>query len=92
MLIRSVSEINSLYSQRPIVEKHASYAFYHPATEAIAGIVSDIPVKFMLAVAFNVILYFLSDLRREPSQFFLYFLITFMIMLATPQNLKVRLH
>lgn len=26
----SITEINVLYSQRPIVEKHASYAFYHP--------------------------------------------------------------
>jgi len=76
----AISEINSLYSQRPIVEKHASYAFYHPATEAIAGVITDIPVKFALAVAFNVILYFMANLRREPSQFFLYFLITFIIM------------
>jgi ATP-binding cassette subfamily G (WHITE) protein 2 (PDR) len=76
----AMSEINSLYDQRPIVEKHNSYAFYHPATEAIAGIVSDIPVKFLLAVGFNLILYFMAGLRREPSQFFLYFMITYVIM------------
>lgn len=76
----ALSEINSLYAQRPIVEKHASYAFYHPSTEAIAGIVSDIPIKFMLAVAFNVILYFMTNLRRAPSQFFIYFLIVFITM------------
>ncbi|TKA56336.1 hypothetical protein B0A49_12974, partial [Cryomyces minteri] len=76
----AISEITSLYAQRPIVEKHASYAFYHPATEAIAGIASDIPVKFLLAVAFNIVLYFLAGLRREPSQFFLYFLIVFVSM------------
>ncbi|KAL4897790.1 ABC-2 type transporter-domain-containing protein [Aspergillus ambiguus] len=78
--LTAMTEINSLYSQRPIVEKHNSFAFYHPATEAIAGILSDIPVKFLLAVAFNLILYFLSGLRREPSQFFIYFLINFVIM------------
>ncbi|KAF2270502.1 ABC-2 type transporter [Lojkania enalia] len=75
--LTAISEINSLYDQRPIVEKHKSYAFYHPATEAIAGIVADIPVKFVQAVAFNIILYFMAGLRREPSQFFLYFLITY---------------
>ncbi|PYI28297.1 putative ABC multidrug transporter [Aspergillus indologenus CBS 114.80] len=78
--LTAMTEINSLYSQRPIVEKHASFAFYHPATEAIAGVLSDIPVKFLLAVVFNIILYFLSNLRREPSQFFIYFLINFIIM------------
>lgn len=44
----ALSEINSLYAQRPIVEKQASYAFYHPFTEAMAGIVSDIPVSAAL--------------------------------------------
>jgi len=76
----AISEINALYAQRPIVEKQKSYAFYHPATEAIAGVVADIPIKFTIAVAFNVILYFMVGLRREPSQFFIYFLITFIIM------------
>ncbi|KAJ5334695.1 hypothetical protein N7452_007098 [Penicillium brevicompactum] len=77
--LTAMSEINALYSQRPIVEKHASFAFYHPATEAIAGVLSDIPVKFALAVAFNIILYFMAGLKREPDTFFLYFLITFVI-------------
>lgn len=77
--LTAMSEINSLYSQRPIVEKHNSYAFYHPFTEAIAGVLADIPVKFCLAVAFNVIIYFLSGLQREPGNFFLYFLITFIV-------------
>lgn len=76
----AMNEINSLYSQRPIVEKHNSYAFYHPATEAIAGVVSDIPVKFVIAVVFNLILYFLAGLHRSAGQFFLYLLVTFIVM------------
>ncbi|KAM0540650.1 hypothetical protein ACHAPJ_013551 [Fusarium lateritium] len=75
--LAAISEINNLYSQRPIVEKHASYAFYHPAAEAISGIVADIPIKFLSATAFNLILYFLAGLRREPGNFFLFFLITY---------------
>lgn len=75
--LSAISEINSLYAQRPIVEKHKSYAFYHPATEAIAGIVVDIPLKFITATAFNLILYFMAGLRREPAQFFLFFLIAY---------------
>ena len=78
----SITEINSLYSQRPIVEKHASYAFYHPWTEAFAGVISDVPVKFLIAVCFNVILYFLAGLRTEPSQFFIFFLFVFVSMLT----------
>lgn len=44
----SISEINALYDQRPIVEKQASYAFYHPWTEALGGVVSDAPVRLPL--------------------------------------------
>lgn len=80
--LTAISEINNLYAQRPIVEKHASYAFYHPFTEAMAGIVADIPVKFVQAIFFNIILYFMAGLRREPAQFFLYFLITYIATFA----------
>ncbi|RAL10497.1 ATP-binding cassette transporter [Aspergillus homomorphus CBS 101889] len=78
----SVTEINSLYDQRPIIEKQASYAFVHPFAEAFGGIVSDIPVKFVSAVVFNVIFYFLAGLRYAPSQFFIFFLFTFLSTLA----------
>lgn len=58
----SITEINSLYDQRPIIEKQASYAFVHPFAEAFGGIVSDVPVKFVSAVVFNIIFYFLAGL------------------------------
>ena len=54
----------------------------HPWTEAMAGIVSDLPVKFMVATCFNIILYFLAGLRAEPSNFFIYFLFTFVATLT----------
>ncbi|KAB5562756.1 ABC-2 type transporter [Coniochaeta sp. 2T2.1] len=75
--LTALAEITDLYGQRPIVEKQASYRFIHPAAEAIAGIVSDIPIKFIVAVCFNVVLYFLAGLKREPGAFFLYFLVGF---------------
>ncbi len=81
----AITEINNLYSQRPIVEKQASYAFYHPFTEALAGIVSDIPVKFIIAVCFNIVIYFLSGLRREPAQFFIFFLFNFVALLTVSE-------
>ena len=78
----SINEIGQLYEQREIVEKQASYAFYHPWTEAMAGVVTDLPVKFLIAVAFNLILYFLAGLRAEPSQFFIFFLFVFVAIMT----------
>ncbi|KIW86022.1 hypothetical protein Z517_01416 [Fonsecaea pedrosoi CBS 271.37] len=78
----AVTEINRLYDQRPIVEKQASYAFYHPFTEALATVVADLPVQLLTAVVFNVVLYFLSGLRREAAQFFIFFLFAFLTRMA----------
>lgn len=39
----SALEILTLYAQRPIVEKHSRYAFYHPSAEAFASMLTDIP-------------------------------------------------
>lgn len=75
--LTAISEIVDQYAQRPIVEKHASYAFYHPFAEAAAGIAAEIPIKFVTGTIFNVTLYFMAGLRREPGNFFLYFLITY---------------
>ncbi|KAH7270978.1 ABC-2 type transporter-domain-containing protein [Fusarium solani] len=75
--LTAISEIASLYAQREIVTKHASFAFYHPFAEGAAGIAAAIPIKFVTAVFFNIVLYFLAGLRREPGNFFLYFLITY---------------
>ncbi|KAF4555898.1 ABC-2 type transporter-like protein 6 [Elsinoe fawcettii] len=80
--LNAISEINTLYAQRPIVEKHASYAFYHPFAEALAGYISDIPIKFVLAIVFNVILYFITGLRREAGPFFIFFLFAFLTTLT----------
>ncbi|CAD6443675.1 339b4420-3913-482d-a280-59f71fd02a79 [Sclerotinia trifoliorum] len=83
--LMAISEINTLYSQRPIVEKQASYAFYHPFTEALAGIIVDIPVKFMISICFNIILYFLAGLKSEAAAFFVFFLFNFMATLTMSQ-------
>lgn len=78
----AMAEIQTLFPQRPIVEKHKSYAFYHPFTEALATSMLDIPVKFIVAVVFNVIIYFLGGLRREAGPFFLFFLVSYMLTLT----------
>ena len=80
--LNSITEINGLYEQRPIVERHVNFAFYHAFSEAIAGILSDIPIKILISVVFNIILYFLGGLRYEAGQFFLFYLFTFLTTLT----------
>lgn len=59
------------------MEKHARYALYHPSAEAIASMLCDLPYKVVNAIIFNLTLYFMTNLRREPGPFFFFLLISF---------------
>ena len=73
----SMLEILTLYAQRPIVEKQSRYALYHPSCESVASMLTDLPYKIVNTITFNLALYFLTNLRREPGPFFYYLLISF---------------
>ncbi|CAK7212950.1 Multidrug resistance protein [Sporothrix bragantina] len=75
--LSSALEILSLYAQRPIVEKHARYAFYQPAAEAVASALCELPSKVLSALAFNIPLYFMANLRGGASHFFIFLLFGF---------------
>lgn len=78
----SALEILTLYAQRPIVEKQARYAMYHPFAEAIASMLCDMPYKLLNAVTFNVTLYFMTNLRRTPGAFFTFLVFSIFTMLT----------
>lgn len=78
----SALEILTLYAQRPIVEKHSRYALYHPSAEAVASMLTDVPYKIMNAITFNITLYFMVNLRREPGPFFFFVFISFLLTLT----------
>jgi ABC-type multidrug transport system ATPase subunit len=78
----SALEILTLYAQRPIVEKHSRYALYHPSAEAFASMLTDLPYKVLNAIFFNLVLYFMTNLRREPGPFFFFVFTSFIITLV----------
>ncbi|KAL2859549.1 ABC drug exporter AbcA [Aspergillus pseudodeflectus] len=75
-------EMLTLYAQRGIVEKHARYALYHPSAEAFASMLMDMPYKVLNTISFNLILYFMTNLRREPGPFFFYLFTSFILTLT----------
>jgi ATP-binding cassette, subfamily G (WHITE), member 2, PDR len=64
------------------VEKHFQYAFYHPAAEAVASMICDLPNKVLLTLSFNVPLYFLSNLRRTPGAFLTFYIFALISLLT----------
>ncbi|ANB15900.1 ATP-binding cassette multidrug transporter PDR5 [Sugiyamaella lignohabitans] len=73
----SFLEIFSLFEARPIVEKHKQFALYHPAADALASILTEFPSKVLVAIAFNLVIYFMSNLRRTPGHFFTFLVVGF---------------
>ncbi|KAL2759934.1 hypothetical protein ACRALDRAFT_1073982 [Sodiomyces alcalophilus JCM 7366] len=78
----SALEILTLYAQRPIVEKHSRYALYHPSAEAVSSMLCDMPYKVVNSIVFNIIIYFMTGLRREAGHFFFFLLISFVSVLV----------
>ncbi|RCK64328.1 Multidrug resistance protein CDR2 [Candida viswanathii] len=73
--ISSILEILALFEAREIVEKHKKYALYRPSADALASVISELPVKFFQSLCFNIPFYFMVDLRRNAGRFFFYWLI-----------------
>ncbi|ODV58732.1 pleiotropic drug resistance family ABC transporter [Ascoidea rubescens DSM 1968] len=74
----SLLEILSLYEARPIVEKHKKYSLYHPAADAMASILSELPTKLLQALVFNIPFYFMVHFRRTAGAFFFFFFTAFL--------------
>ncbi|KAK6214927.1 ABC transporter cdr4 [Colletotrichum tabaci] len=78
----SALEILTQYSQRPIVEKQRRYAFYHASAEAFSSVLVDMPYKIANTICYDLILYFMTNLNRQPGNFFFFLLTTFLMVLA----------
>ncbi|KAE8394416.1 ABC-2 type transporter-domain-containing protein [Aspergillus alliaceus] len=75
-------EVLTLYAERPTVEKHNRYAFYRQSAQATASFLIDIPYKTVNMIIFNVIVYFMANLRREAGSFFFFCLTTYLTTLT----------
>ena len=67
--LSSIAEIPALFTQRPILVKHARAAMYHPFIEAAALTIVDVPITFVTIMIFSLILYFMAGLQASTSQF-----------------------
>jgi ATP-binding cassette subfamily G (WHITE) protein 2 (SNQ2) len=78
----ALAELTAVFASRPILLKHKSFSFYRPAAYAIAQTVVDVPLVFIQVFLFDIVVYFMADLGRTASQFFIS-LLTLWIMTMT---------
>ncbi|KAG6256961.1 hypothetical protein E4U23_000113 [Claviceps purpurea] len=79
----ALAEQTAAFVAKPILLKHKSFSFYRPAAYAIAQTVCDVPMVFVQVFLFNVVIYFMANLSRTASQFFICTLILWMVTMVT---------
>jgi hypothetical protein len=75
----ALAELTAAFQSKPILLKHKSFSFYRPSAYAIAQTVVDVPLVFIQVVIFNVVVYFMANLQRTASQFFISTLFLFIL-------------
>jgi ATP-binding cassette subfamily G (WHITE) protein 2 (PDR) len=70
--VQTIAEIATQYGQRPIVQRQAINAMYHPFFDLLASMVAVYLFKLVTVSIFDVIVYFMLNLKREPGAFFIF--------------------
>ncbi|PNY27563.1 Brefeldin A resistance protein [Tolypocladium capitatum] len=74
----AMAEVTESFTCRPVLLKHKSFAFFHPAAFCIAQITADIPVILFQVSIFSVILYFMVGLTMSADAFFTFWVVVCM--------------
>lgn len=79
--LQSMAEFNNSFAERPLVMRQKRYRFYHPAAYAW-GLVATDAVWKIVAVAYNIPMYFLTGFQRSADKFFTWFCIVYVLHMA----------
>ncbi|KAL1860169.1 hypothetical protein Plec18170_002118 [Paecilomyces lecythidis] len=75
----AMSEVTDSFTGRPVLVKHKSFAFYHPAAFCLAQIVADIPIILFQTTILALPVYFMVGLVTTAASFFTYFAVVFVL-------------
>jgi ABC-type multidrug transport system ATPase subunit len=87
----SMSEVTDSFTGRPVLVKHKSFAFYHPAAFCLAQITADIPIVIFQVSTFSIVLYFMVGLTMSASAFFTYWIVLIATTMVSKKHSSRRL-
>lgn len=74
-----LTELMKAISGRVVIARHREYAFYRPSAVSVARALADFPLILFQVVIFTIIMYFMTNLDRDVSKFFIYALFVYTI-------------
>ncbi|KAL2857263.1 ABC-2 type transporter-domain-containing protein [Aspergillus pseudoustus] len=78
----AMAEVTESFQGRPVLIKHKSFAYFHPAAFCIAQIAADIPVLLFQVSIFAIVLYFMVGLEMTAAAFFTFWFVVFVTTMA----------
>ncbi|TGJ85821.1 hypothetical protein E0Z10_g2926 [Xylaria hypoxylon] len=72
-----LSELMKAVSGRAVAARQRDYAFNRPSAVALARVITDFPMIFVQVVLFGIIMYFMTNLDRDVSKFWIYLLFVY---------------
>ncbi|PLB55533.1 hypothetical protein P170DRAFT_443293 [Aspergillus steynii IBT 23096] len=73
----AMSEVIDSFTGRPVILKHKSLAYIHPAAISIAQITADIPITLLQVSVWSLIAYFMAGLTTSAASFFTFWIVLF---------------
>lgn len=71
----SISELPAVFQGRVTLQKHKSYAMYHPSAYHLARVIVDVPFVLFQCFLFSIISFFMFGLESDGNTFFIYMFI-----------------
>ena len=72
-----LTELMKAVSGRVVIARHKDYAFYRPSAVSIARVIADFPMILAQVVIFGILMYFMTNLDRDVSKFWIYMLFVY---------------
>jgi ABC-type multidrug transport system permease subunit len=80
--LQGLAELAGAFETRPVLIRHKAFAFYRPGAYAVAQVFSDLPVMAASAIAFSLPIYFMTNLGRTASQYFIFLLFIYVLQIC----------
>ncbi|KAG7694129.1 hypothetical protein KL948_003099 [Ogataea haglerorum] len=80
--IMCLAEMSAFFENKPITNKQRGYSFFHPSADLVSSFLTQTPVRAVAILVFSLVLYFMSNLKREAGPFFAFILFTNIVVLA----------
>ena len=72
-----LTELMNAVSGRVVIARHRDYAFYRPSAVSIARVITDFPLILAQVIVFGILAYFMTNLDRDVSKFWIYMLFVY---------------